>query len=165
MFATPRCVLRAPSLTADPRPSRMNQKKLWVIESQIELWTPAGAPFGFASFGTDRLRCQLAMKTAGRGTPNRWAIVSSTEHMVRSVKTHPTYSRGCEARKIPAAREVFFLDFDFYRTTRPLAGECRIRRARSLGHVGGPKHIGSCVITNLASVTRSRCGPQLFGSC
>lgn len=35
-----------------------------------------GPPFCFAGFGTDRLRCQQAMKTARR-KPNRWAQVSS----------------------------------------------------------------------------------------
>jgi hypothetical protein len=39
-------------------------------ESQIELWSPNGLPFCFAGFGTDRLRRQEAMKTAGRENPN-----------------------------------------------------------------------------------------------
>src|SRR5216684_3748737 len=39
-------------------------------ESQIELWSPNGPPFCFAGFGTDRLRRQEAMKTAGRENPN-----------------------------------------------------------------------------------------------
>jgi len=37
------------------------------------------APFSFAGFGTDRLRCRQAMNTAGRENPNRksgrrWAL-------------------------------------------------------------------------------------------
>jgi hypothetical protein len=32
---------------------------------------------------------------------------------------------GCEARKIPAEGEVFFLDFYFYRTYQELARHCR----------------------------------------
>ena len=32
-------------------------------ESQIELWSPTGPRFCFAGFGTDRLRCEEAMKT------------------------------------------------------------------------------------------------------
>src|SRR5882762_9517193 len=39
-------------------------------ESQIELWSPHCPPFCFVGFGTDRLRCQEAMKTAGRKNPN-----------------------------------------------------------------------------------------------
>src|ERR1700730_17226325 len=38
-------------------------------ESRIELWSPTGPPFCFAGFGTDRLRREQAMKTAGRENP------------------------------------------------------------------------------------------------
>src|SRR5580700_9424876 len=41
-------------------------------ESPIELWSPNLTMFCFAGFGTDRLRCQEAMKTAGRENPKRW---------------------------------------------------------------------------------------------
>src|SRR5271170_8011235 len=44
-------------------------------ESQIELWSPNLTTFCFVGFGTDRLRRQEAMKTAGRENPNRWALV------------------------------------------------------------------------------------------
>src|SRR5271168_3433229 len=46
-------------------------------ESRIEPWSPHLTAFCFAGFGTDRLRCEEAMKTAGRENPNRWANVSS----------------------------------------------------------------------------------------
>src|ERR1700720_4435029 len=46
-------------------------------ESQIELWSPNLTTFCFAGFGTDRHRCQEAMKTAVRENPKRWAIVPS----------------------------------------------------------------------------------------
>src|SRR5882762_292885 len=39
-------------------------------ESQIELWSPNLTTFCFVGFGTDRLRCEEAMKTAGRKNPN-----------------------------------------------------------------------------------------------
>src|SRR5277367_5982906 len=39
-------------------------------ESQIELWSPNLTTFCFVGFGTDRLRRQEAMKTAGRENPN-----------------------------------------------------------------------------------------------
>jgi hypothetical protein len=34
-------------------------------------------PFCFAGFGTDRLRCEEAMKTADKENPNRWDILVS----------------------------------------------------------------------------------------
>ena len=46
-------------------------------ESRIELWSPNLTTFCFVGFGTDRLRCQEAMKTAGRENPNRWTVLSS----------------------------------------------------------------------------------------
>jgi hypothetical protein len=42
-------------------------------ESQIELWSPNLTTFCFVGFGTDRLRRQEAMKTAGRENPNHRA--------------------------------------------------------------------------------------------
>ena len=44
-------------------------------ESQIELWSPNLTTFCFVGFGTDRLRREEAMKTAGRENPNRWGTV------------------------------------------------------------------------------------------
>src|ERR1035438_10284741 len=46
-------------------------------ESRIELWSPNLTTFCFVGFGTDRLRREEAMKTAGRENPNRWAILVS----------------------------------------------------------------------------------------
>src|SRR6202035_3145469 len=40
-------------------------------ESPIEPWSPNLTTFCFAGFGTDRLRRQEAMETAGRENPNR----------------------------------------------------------------------------------------------
>ena len=51
------------------------EKAMGHHESQIELWSPHGRPFCFAGFGTDRLRCQEAMKTAGRENPNHRGTV------------------------------------------------------------------------------------------
>src|ERR1700731_1742367 len=42
-------------------------------ESQIEPLVATRPTFCFAGFGTDRLRCKQAMKTAGRENPNRLA--------------------------------------------------------------------------------------------
>src|ERR1700723_1747233 len=44
-------------------------------ESQIELWSPNLTTFCFAGFGTDRLRCQEAMETAGTENPKRRVTV------------------------------------------------------------------------------------------
>ena len=90
-------------------------------ESRIEPWSPHLTTFCFAGFGTDRLRCEEAMKTAGRENPNRWAIVPRNRALGaggqnRSCSIHV----GCEARKIPAGGEVFFLDFSLYRTYQDL---------------------------------------------
>jgi hypothetical protein len=40
-------------------------------ESRIELWSPNLTTFCFAGFGTERLRREEAMKTAGSENPNR----------------------------------------------------------------------------------------------
>src|SRR6202162_5917929 len=45
-------------------------------ESRIELWSPNLTAFCFAGFGTDRLRREEAMKTAGRENPNHGATLS-----------------------------------------------------------------------------------------
>src|ERR1700680_1768044 len=44
-------------------------------ESQIELWSPNLTTFCFAGFGTDRLRREEAMKTAGREKTNHGATL------------------------------------------------------------------------------------------
>jgi hypothetical protein len=46
-------------------------------ESRIEPWSPHKTAFCFAGFGTDRLRREEVMKTAGRENPNHWANASS----------------------------------------------------------------------------------------
>jgi hypothetical protein len=46
-------------------------------ESRIEPWSPHLTAFCFAGFGTDRLRREEVMKTAGRENPNRWGNASS----------------------------------------------------------------------------------------
>ena len=96
-------------------------------ESRIELWSPNLTEVLLAGFGTDRLRCKEAMKTADRENPNRWANVSSNRAHGRGRSEQILLNRvGCEARKIPASGEVFFLDFSLYRTYQELA-----RRHRS----------------------------------
>jgi hypothetical protein len=68
-------------------------------------------------FRTDWPRCEEAMKTAGRETQNRYAIVrSQTEHMGRKARTNPAQSCGLESEKKSGHRRCIFLDFPFYRT-------------------------------------------------
>jgi hypothetical protein len=55
--------------------------------------------FSFAGFGTDKLRCEEAMKTAGRGNPNHWPQSSETEHLARKVRTDPAYLSGLRSKK------------------------------------------------------------------
>src|SRR4029077_16891349 len=62
------------------------------------------------------------MKTAGRRNPNRWAIMPRTPSLWRGrSKRLSLVHVGWEARKTPAAGEVFFLDFPLYRTSQDLA--------------------------------------------
>ena len=91
-------------------------------ESQIELWSPNLTTFCFVGFGTDRLRRQEAMKTAGKENPNRCAITRQpTELLGRKLKLSLLNQVGWKARKHPATAKYFFL----YRTTQePSFGLC-----------------------------------------
>jgi hypothetical protein len=62
------------------------------------------------------------MKTAGRRNPNRWATAPCTPSQGRDRSEQISLAHvGWEARKTPAAGEVFFLDFPLYRTSQALA--------------------------------------------
>jgi hypothetical protein len=62
------------------------------------------------------------MKTAGRRNPNRWATVPNTLGLWRGRSEQLSLDHlGWEARKTPAAAEVFFLDFPLYRTYQALS--------------------------------------------
>src|SRR5713226_5143408 len=105
-------------------------------ESQIELWSPNLTTFCFAGFGTDRLRRQEAMKTAGTENPNRCAITRQpTELLERKLEASLLNQSGWKARKHPAAAEYFFLTFPFIElpTTRCAA---RGTSASAAGAVG-----------------------------
>jgi hypothetical protein len=91
-------------------------------ESPIELWSPNLTTFCFVGFGTDRLRRQEAMKTAGKENPNRCAITRQpTELLGRKLELSLLNQAGWKARKHPATAKYFFLtfpfiDFPLYRT-------------------------------------------------
>ena len=94
-------------------------------ESQIELWSPLDRGSALLVSEQTRLRCEEAMKTAGRENPNRWATVSSNRAPGAGRSEQILLIEvGCEARKLPAGAEVFFLDFPFYRTNQELAVDC-----------------------------------------
>ena len=85
-------------------------------ESPIELWSPNLTTFCFVGFGTDRLRRQEAMKTAGRENPNHRSTVLR-EHMARLVRTELARSSGAEKQENFQPKEMcFFLTSSFYRT-------------------------------------------------
>jgi hypothetical protein len=87
-------------------------------ESQIELWSPNLTTFCFVGFGTDRLRRQEAMKTAGKENPNRCAITwQPTELLERKLEPSLLNQSGWKARKHPAVAKYFFLTFPFIELT------------------------------------------------
>jgi hypothetical protein len=70
--------------------------------------------FCFVGFGTDRLRRQKAMKTAGKENPNRCAITwQPTELLGRKLEASLLNQAGWKARKHPAVAKYFFLTFPF----------------------------------------------------
>src|ERR1700740_2869192 len=91
-------------------------------ESPIELWSPHLTTFCFAGFGTDRLRRQEAMKTAGRENPNRCAQVASNRaHGAAAQHRSWSITWAAKQENFQPMESCFFLDFPFYRTYRDLA--------------------------------------------
>src|SRR5580693_6831832 len=105
-------------------------------ESQIELWSPNLTTFCFVGFGTDRLRRQEAMKTAGKENPNRCAITQQRTELLRQ-KLEPSLlnQSGWKARKHPATTKYFFLTFPFIEL---LMTETDPRVARCAHQAGSP---------------------------
>jgi len=88
-------------------------------ESPIELWSPNLTTFCFVGFGTDRLRREQAMKTAGKENPNRCAITRQpTELLGRKLELSLLNQVGWKARKHPATAKYFFLTFPFIELIR-----------------------------------------------
>jgi hypothetical protein len=88
-------------------------------ESRIELWSPNLTTFCFAGFGTDRLRCEQAMKTAGRRTSNRWAKVSSNRaHGAEGQNSSRSILWAAKQEKFRLMEMCFFLTSPFIEQIR-----------------------------------------------
>jgi hypothetical protein len=88
-------------------------------ESQIELWSPNLTTFCFAGFGTDRLRCQEAMKTASRENPKRWGIVPSNRaHGAVGQNSSRSIRWAAKQEKFQPKEKCFFLTSTFIELTR-----------------------------------------------
>jgi hypothetical protein len=88
-------------------------------ESQIELWSPKLTTFCFAGFGTDRLRCEEAMKTAGRENPKRRAIVPSNRALGAGGQNRSCYiTWAAKQEKFQPKEKCFFLTSTFIELTR-----------------------------------------------
>src|SRR5208282_1607967 len=88
-------------------------------ESQIELWSPNLTTFCFAGFGTDRLRCQEAMKTAARENPNRRGTVPRNRaHGAVGQNTSRSIKWAEKQEKFQPGERCFFLTSTFIELTR-----------------------------------------------
>jgi hypothetical protein len=88
-------------------------------ESQIELWSPNLTTFCFAGFGTDRLRCQEAMKTAARENPNRRGTVPRNRaHGAVGQNTSRSIKWAEKQEKFQPGERCFFLTSTFIELAR-----------------------------------------------
>jgi len=89
-------------------------------ESQIELWSPKLTTFCFAGFGTNRFRCQEAMKTAGRENPKRWALVPSNRaHGAVGQNNSRSIKWAAKQEKFQPKEKCFFLTSTFIELWSP----------------------------------------------
>ena len=90
-------------------------------ESRIELWSPNLTAVLLAGFGTDRLSCEEAMKTAGRENPNRRANVSCTRaHGADGQNKSCSIQWAAKQEKVRPMQKCFFLTSTFIELTRRL---------------------------------------------
>ena len=107
-------MLRAPSLTGDPRPSRITRRSYGSRVPDRTMVAKFDHCFCFAGFGTDRLRCEEAMKTAGRGNPNRWAKASSNRAHGAAVQNRSRSIKwAVKQENVQPADKCFFLTSPF----------------------------------------------------
>jgi hypothetical protein len=75
--------------------------------------------FCFAGFGTNRLRCQEAMKTAGRENPNRWAKIASNRATGAAGQNRScSINWAVKQEQIRLMEGFFFLTSPFIELTR-----------------------------------------------
>jgi hypothetical protein len=75
--------------------------------------------FCFAGFGTDRLRCEQAMKTAGRENPNRWAKASSNRaHGAAAQNRSCSIPWAAKQENVQPLQMCFFLTSTFIELSR-----------------------------------------------
>ena len=88
-------------------------------ESQIELWSPNLTTFCFAGFGTDRLRREEAMKTAGRENPNHGATLPHNRaHGAVGQNRSRSIEWAAKQEKFGLMQEYFFLTSTFIELIR-----------------------------------------------
>src|SRR5207245_2598387 len=89
-------------------------------ESQIELWSPNLTTFCFVGFGTDRLRRQEAMKTAGREKPNHGVALPRNRAQGAEEQNRSRSIKWAEKQEKFQPKEMcFFLTSTFIELTRP----------------------------------------------
>jgi hypothetical protein len=88
-------------------------------ESRIEPWLTSNDHVLLAGFGTDRLRYEQAMKTAGRRTSNHWATVSSNRAPGAGGQNRSCSIQWAEKQeKFQPALKCFFLTSPFIELIR-----------------------------------------------
>jgi hypothetical protein len=121
-------VPRAPRLSRDPSPSRITRKSYGPRVPNRTMVAKFDHVL-LVGFGTDRLRRQDAMKTAGKENPNRCAIIRRiTELLGRQLQASLLNQSGWKARKHPAVTEYFFLTFPFIELIRSDESCCKWRQ-------------------------------------
>src|SRR5271168_1559896 len=89
-------------------------------ESQIELWSPNLTTFCFVGFGTDRLRRQEAMKTAGRENPNHGVALPRNRAQGAEEQNRSRSVKWAEKQEKFQPKEMcFFLTSTFIELARP----------------------------------------------
>src|SRR6266481_3979185 len=103
-------------------------------ESQIELWSPNLTTFCFVGFGTDRLRRQEAMKTAGRENPNHGvALPRNRAPGAASQNRSRSFKWAAKQEKFQPMETCFFLTSPFIELLRYYRA---VRLPRSVRHRG-----------------------------
>jgi len=88
-------------------------------ESRIELWSPTDRGSALLVFGTDRLRREQAMKTAGRENPNRCAKVASNRaHGAAAQNRSCSITWAAKQENFQPMERCFFLTSPFIELIR-----------------------------------------------